>query len=116
MTRVLYSVASIIVVFLVLVHVLLYFMQERMIFFPQPLDADIVKAVRRSVPHAQPVVLKREGQQLQGWFVPGGAATLIYFGGNAEEVTGFALESDELHGVSFALFNYRGYGESTGAP
>src|SRR6266478_749870 len=35
---------------------------------------------------------------------------------DAEEVSGFALEANELPGVSFALFNYRGYGRSEGEP
>lgn len=57
------------------------------------------------------------GVQLQGWFLDKGAArTVIYYGGNAEDVSGhiepfFArLEANAL------LVNYRGYGESEGKP
>lgn len=57
------------------------------------------------------------GVQLQGWFLDKGAArTVIYYGGNAEDVSGqiepfFArLEANAL------LVNYRGYGASEGKP
>jgi fermentation-respiration switch protein FrsA (DUF1100 family) len=104
---------------LVLAHALVYFAQERMIFFPQPLAEDLRAAVRKAQPDAREIELATaDGQRLQGWFVPNGGrgAALIYFGGNAEEVSGLALEARELPGISFVLFNYRGYGQSTGKP
>jgi len=117
MKRVLYSIASVVVLSLVVIHVFLYFMQERMIFFPQPPDPEVVAAVRKAVPGVEEVMLKgAEGTLLQGWFVPGRGATLIYFGGNAEEVSGFGLDSSELPGLALAYFNYRGYGRSQGTP
>lgn len=57
------------------------------------------------------------GVRLQGWFLDKGAArTVIYYGGNAEDVSGHIepflarLEANAL------LVNYRGYGESEGKP
>ncbi|HEY5896715.1 MAG TPA: alpha/beta fold hydrolase [Burkholderiales bacterium] len=102
-------------------HALLYFGQERMIFFRQPLIPEVQAAVRKAVPDAEALSLATaDGERLQGWFVKNGAGsaaqTLLYFGGNAEEVTGFALDAPELPGVSLALFNYRGYGGSSGDP
>ena len=42
---------------------------------------------------------------------------VIYFGGNAEEVTAYAPLARETYGNRAALFvNYRGYGASTGKP
>jgi hypothetical protein len=42
---------------------------------------------------------------------------VIYFGGNAEEATGYASEAAQTYGQRAALFvNYRGYGASTGRP
>ena len=106
-----------IVVFFILIHAFLYLMQEGMLFYPRPLHPDVRAAVRKALPAAEEVVLKTaDGHALQGWFVPGGPTALIYFGGNAEEVSGFALDAAELPGVSLALFNYRGYGGSTGKP
>ena len=112
-----WSAFRVIIVFFLLIHAFLYFMQERMLFYPRPLDPGVRAAVRKALPAAEEVTLKTgDGHRLQGWFVPGGPSALIYFGGNAEEVSGFALDSAELPGMSLALFNYRGYGGSTGSP
>lgn len=44
-------------------------------------------------------------------------ALVIYFGGNAEEVTGFAPSAADTYGQrALLLVNYRGYGESGGRP
>ena len=113
-----YALAAALAV-LVLLHALVYFAQERMIFFPQPLDAAMPAAVRKAQPDAREVELPTpDGQRLRGWFLPNGGkgAALIYFGGNAEEVSGAALEAAALRGISLVLFDYRGYGRSTGEP
>ena len=115
--RLAWSAFRMIVIFFLLIHAFLYVMQEGMLFYPRPLHPDVRAAVRKALPQAEQVVLgTADGHKLQGWFVPGGATALIYFGGNAEEVSGFALDAAELPGVSLALFNYRGYGGSTGKP
>jgi hypothetical protein len=62
--------------------------------------------------------LPNEGQRLKVWHISGNSnSALIYFGGNAEDVSinipqFKALFSD----YSIYLHNYRGYGGSTGAP
>ena len=122
MKRFMYSAARILLAALVLVQVFLYAMQDRMIFLRQPLAEELRGLVHKLRPDAEEMVLATaDGHRLHGWFVRNGegkadAPALIYFGGNAEEVSGFALEANELPGVSFALFNYRGYGRSEGDP
>jgi len=107
---------------LALVHALVYFAQDRLIFFPQPMEERTLAAVRKAAPDAQELELATaDGQRLHGWYVPNGAPAdaapvLLYFGGNAEEVSHLALEAPELAGVSLVLFNYRGYGRSSGEP
>jgi fermentation-respiration switch protein FrsA (DUF1100 family) len=107
---------------LAVLHALVYFAQGRLIFFPQPLDEAVRAAVHRAVPDARELELRTSDQQtLHGWYLPNGAPArnapvLIYFGGNAEEVSHVALEAAELRGVSLVLVNYRGYGRSTGQP
>jgi fermentation-respiration switch protein FrsA (DUF1100 family) len=61
-----------------------------------------------------------DGQSLNGWFVPaqGARVTVLYCHGNAGTI------ADRLHkvtffngmGVNFFIFDYRGYGKSTGRP
>lgn len=96
----------------------LYFSQERLIFFPQPLAPDA--EVRR--PGVEEVDIKAaDGTRLHGWFVAaagvsGRAPLVIYFGGNAEEVSWMLSAAPRLPGRSWLLVNYRGYGRSAGRP
>ncbi len=57
------------------------------------------------------------GVQLQGWFLDKGAArTVIYYGGNAEDVSGHIEPFFAWLEANVLLVNYRGYGESEGKP
>jgi pimeloyl-ACP methyl ester carboxylesterase len=57
---------------------------------------------------------------LRGWLVKGKhalpAPLIIYFGGNAEEVSWLASVAEQFGGWSLLLVNYRGYGGSEGKP
>ena len=90
---------------------LLYLMQERMIFFPQPLRG------APPGPQAQPLSVQRDGLTLRGWILnaDSGGPLLIYFGGNAEEVSELSGTFAKLNAAT-VLMNYRGYGESDGKP
>lgn len=89
--------------------------QERLIFFPQPIGSTMHLPA-----HAQPIVVDRtDGTQLRGWFVAGSARpapTVIYFGGNAEEVSWTLSDPRWPREWSIVALNYRGYGESGGKP
>lgn len=86
---------------------LLYLFQRSLLYFPQP--------ARVSVPT---VALSVPGAELQVSVRPrAGPRALLYFGGNAEDVSGSLAEL----GVTFpdhAVYSmhYRGYGRSTGKP
>src|SRR3977135_2994854 len=60
--------------------------QERLIFFPQPITSTAHLTTR-----AEPLaVVAADGKRLHGWIVKGAMVpgpTVIYFGGNAEEVS-----------------------------
>ena len=90
---------------------LLYLLQERMIFFPQPL------AGQPQGPHVQPASIQRGAVTLRGWIVNprSEGPLLIYFGGNAEEASELVGAFAKLDAVT-VLMNYRGYGESDGKP
>ena len=88
---------------------LLYFKQRDLIYFP----------AATAVPmHATDFSLARDGSTLRGWQLnPGKQRALIYFGGNAEEVTEYAGSVREPYGErAVLLVNYRGYGGSGGSP
>jgi pimeloyl-ACP methyl ester carboxylesterase len=99
----------------------LYFIQDRLLFFPQPLDMQIRSAVLKTRADAEEVRIKTPDQiTLHGWFVRNSneakSPALIYFGGNAEEVSGIVLDADHVPGVSMLFVNFRGYGMSEGTP
>jgi pimeloyl-ACP methyl ester carboxylesterase len=97
------------------VPLFMWFFQERMLFFPRPLDSRPA-----SRPEVEEVtVAAADGVKLRGWLVKGDGAPaplVIYFGGNAEEVSWLADVADHFSGWSLLLVNFRGYGESEGKP
>jgi hypothetical protein len=99
----------------VCVPLLLWLFQERLIFFPRPLESR--PPLRAGVEEV--AITAADGASLRGWLVGGGgspAPLVIYFGGNAEEVSWLAEVAGEFAGWSLLLVNYRGYGESEGKP
>ena len=89
--------------------------QERLLFFPRPLQPGL--AARPNVENV--TVVAADGVNLRGWFVKGTssrAPLVVYFGGNAEEVSWLTGVADQFAGWSLLLINYRGYGESEGRP
>lgn len=69
----------------------------------------------------EPLSFERpDNVELHGWLVKRVAAgplpLVLYFGGNAEEVSWQIASVDRLGAGAIALVNYRGYGRSTGSP
>jgi pimeloyl-ACP methyl ester carboxylesterase len=65
------------------------------------------------------IVLEAEGKKLHAWHVEGlpDRPLVIYFGGNAEEVSWMIEEARaRVPGVGWLLVSYRGYGASEGSP
>ena len=100
--------------------VLIYILQERLIFFPQPLTQDPLKA-NTGAAIEEVSLVTADKVTLRGWLVKAAntqtpAPVLIYFGGNAEEVSWLASTGSRYAGWSLLLVNYRGYGGSEGKP
>jgi len=97
----------------------IYFLQERLIFYPQPLTAER-RAQVAQFPDVKEIVLKSEdGTRLHAWHVKGkaGGPLVLYFGGNAEEVS-WMIEGARTRtpAAGWLLASYRGYGGSDGSP
>lgn len=100
---------------------LLYFYrrQETMIFFPSAIETspDILQRHQKDE-----VSFHHQGVDLHGWFLqsvyhdPQKTPTLIYYGGNREEISHHLLNIDKMTEYSVLFMNYRGYGKSTGNP
>jgi len=89
--------------------------QDSLIFFPQP-----VGSTAHLPAHAKPLtVTAADGTRLRGWIAEGNAApnrVVLYFGGNAEEVSWTLADVRWPRDWSIVALNYRGYGESEGKP
>jgi hypothetical protein len=97
---------------------MLWHFQRSLIYFPfgavpAPLEVGLagVEAV---------TIATADGERLQAWFVPadGNAATVVVFNGNAGNRAYRAELAQGLRarGLGVLLFDYRGYGGSTGRP
>jgi len=103
-----------------LLYPFLYFMQERLIFIERKMDNDVLEKIRKEYPNTEVRIKTPDNVILHGWFVKNSteeqSPLLIYFGGNAEEVSGHLMEIDFFKGWSLLFVNYRGYGLSSGKP
>ena len=91
-------------------------LQERMIFMRQPASPPPAAA---GVSIEKIVLAARDGTRLAGWLgrqSQGAAPLVVYFGGNAEEVSWMSAAAGQFPGWSVLAVNYRGYGESGGKP
>ena len=92
-----------------------WFAQERLIFFPQP-----VASTSYIPAEAKPLeIVATDGTRLRGWMRGASAMpapVVLYFGGNAEEVSGTLVDSRWPRDWTIVAINYRGYGTSEGAP
>jgi len=109
------SFFKIIVLVAVLGTLLLYLFQEKMIFIRQKVwlqDRDRFAGNEITIDH--------QGIRLKGWFIKSDVTNkdplVVYYGGNAEEVSANLTMLDRFKTKSFLFMNYRGYGESDGKP
>lgn len=118
--RLVISTIAIVVGVAVGLAALLYLAQDRLIFYPQ--------AAPGTPPHGPDLAISEvrvatsDGLSLRGWLGRPAAASaqrlplVIYFGGNAEEVSHMATLAGRLPGWSVLAVNYRGYGGNPGNP
>jgi len=96
---------------------LIWLAQERLIFHPQHVAEAQRAATAQRFPAARSVFLAAaDGTKLHAWHVPGRGELILYFGGNAEEVSWMLERARETPGTGWLLTDYRGYGSSKGAP
>lgn len=99
----------------------LWFLQERLIFFPQPIPEARRAEIVQSFLGVESVFLEAaDGTRLHAWHVKAqapDAPLVLYFGGNAEEVSWMIPRvRREAPQAGWLLVDYRGYGSSGGSP
>ncbi|KII28978.1 alpha/beta hydrolase [Pseudomonas fluorescens] len=109
MSRTLMSLVALIVAVYLVLCAALFFFQRSLIYFPQPNAVSSADSrMTLSMPDAQVSVVTRERV---------GPRALIYFGGNAEDVSRNLPEfAQAFPDYAVYLLNYRGFGGSGGSP
>ena len=101
----------------VVVPLLVYFAQDSLIFYRQPIGEARRAEIARRFPAVKEILLDTaDGTKLHAWHVAGQGPMVLYFGGNAEEVSWMLDEVAVAPTASWLLVDYRGYGASSGAP
>ena len=114
---------GVLILFPLFLYPFLYFFQEKLLFHPRPIHPTTKQTLLERFPQGEVRLSTSDRRQLHGWLVHGATSTpgkkplLLYFGGNAEEISEFILaEASMFPTWSVLSLNYRGYGESQGKP
>ncbi len=92
-----------------------WFAQDRMIFFPQP----VASALHLPAEATPLEIVASDGIRLRGWMRTASATpapVVLFFGGNAEEVSWMLADPRWPRDWTIVAINYRGYGASEGTP
>ncbi len=94
----------------------MYLGQDSLIFHPQRVEESRRAAVARSPAVESLFIHATDGTRLHAWHIKGDPL-ILYFGGNAEEVSWMLDDvARRAPGVGWLLVDYRGYGSSDGSP
>ncbi len=112
------SLIFILVTTWVLLSLLIYFYQPKLIYFPHKEVEATPKLI--SLDYEELTLTTSDGVELNTWWIPNpnARATLLFFHGNAGNIS-HRLDSIELFyklGLSILIIDYRGYGKSSGTP
>jgi len=104
----------------VVVAALVYLFQDRLAYYPQ-VGRDLEATPRDyGLDYTPLTLLTADGEQLDAWFVPAphsGAVALIFHGNAGNMVSRMdTLAMFHRLGYGVLIFDYRGYGRSTGRP
>ncbi len=101
--------------FFVALCLLLYLQQDSVLFYPGPNDSSL-----QAQWDSRRVEIPSDGINLEGWWAENPESstpfTLIYFGGNAEDVLYTASSAQRFAARRMIVVNYRGYGRTPGEP
>ena len=104
--------------FYLTITAILFFTQSYFIFFPQEISVNQRSFLKQF--KSNEITLDHDGISLHGWFIQNETnpehPLIIYYGGNAEEVSMNLYDLDKFGDHSLLFMNYRGYGKSEGRP
>jgi uncharacterized protein len=121
--RMLLTLAIMIASAYALLATFLFFAQSQLVYFPQTGRDFIATPEQRGLPYESVIIPTEDGLKLHGWFVPahaamGTAGTVLFFHGNAGNISHRIDYLSMFHRLGYQtfIFDYRGYGQSSGAP
>lgn len=90
-------------------------------YFYSPNQVSYLTSGGKEQPQEDVVFFSSDGTQLHGWFIPARGerrGTIVYFHGNTKNISGHLRYVEWLpaEGYDVFLFDYRGYGLSSGTP
>lgn len=100
---------------------LVFFAQSHLIYFPQVARNLVITPAQEGLDYESVTVTTADNEVLHGWFVPAlstAKATILFFHGNAGNIShrmDYLLTFHRL-GYNTFIFDYRGYGKSSGSP
>jgi fermentation-respiration switch protein FrsA (DUF1100 family) len=101
----------------------LFFTQSHLVYFPQAGRDFIATPEQLGLVYESVTIETKDGIRLHGWFVPAQAArgatwTVLFFHGNAGNISHRIDYLSMFHRLGYQtfIFDYRGYGQSSGAP
>ena len=93
---------------------------RKILYYPQRISERRLNYIRENYEDVKEIKIDLESNvSLHGWFIQKDVnkyPTILYFGGNAEEVSLNIEDFNFRLDANFILFNYRGYGLSAGSP
>lgn len=108
------TIISILILGYVVILILVYLFQTKLLFFPGPIQSSRVVLNKYS---DNEINIIHNDVKLHGWYIrPEKTKAIIYYGGNAEELSLNLDEFELFDEYGIVLINYQGYGKSEGSP
>ncbi len=99
---------------------LVYLAQSRLIYFPEPGREIVSTPDQIGLPYESVEIATADDEMLHAWYVPApeAKATILFFHGNAGNISHRMDYLPMFHrlGYNTLIFDYQGYGKSSGAP
>lgn len=118
--RMLFSLSIMAAIAYAALAALIFFAQSSLVYYPESGRNIIETPDDRGLGYESVEIATLDGESLHGWFIPAPAAagTVLFFHGNAGNIShrmDYLLMFHRL-GYNTLIFDYRGYGQSSGSP
>ncbi|SCX97582.1 alpha/beta hydrolase [Nitrosospira sp. Nsp13] len=118
--RMLFSLSIMAAIAYAALAALIFFAQSSLVYYPGSGRNIIETPSDRGLAYESVEIATSDGESLHGWFIPVPAATgtVLFFHGNAGNIShrmDYLLMFHRL-GYNTLIFDYRGYGQSSGSP